>query len=278
MLIRLINCSSTSFTKLQERKPFIPPKLIERRQKGLKAIKDGEKSERELEMELGDDYILDLKKRYDIPDEEKYDIPPEIWQGQNVADYIDPHIMQQLEKLEKEEEKRAEEGFYSLSSDEDEEVEDVRLLAREIRERKALMKAEARLDHTVKPRLTRAQTARKRDRSVSGLRSSMSTLGVDLDSEGEAHYDREAIRSATREAKRPKLTEPARDRSVSEFSRSESCMRDPKMIEKARHLKKKVQATKRTLAKKGEGDRTIPNLRPKHLLSGKRKLGKTSRR
>lgn len=244
----------------------------------MKAIKEGDKTERDLELELGDDYILDLKKRYDIPDDEKYDVPPEIWQGHNVADFIDPHIVHQLKKLEQEEEKRSKEGFYDLSSDEEQEIEDVRLLAREIRERKALMKAAARLDHTTKPRLTRSQTSRKRDRSVSGLRSTMSNLGVDLDSEGEAHYDREAVRSATREAKRPKLTEPARDRSVSEFSRSESCMRDPKMIEKARHLKTKSQASRRTLSKKGEADRTIPNLRPKHLLSGKRKLGKTTRR
>lgn len=264
---------------LQERKPYIPPKLIERRQKGLKAIQEGQKTERDLEMELGDDYILDLKKRYDIPDEEKYDLPPEIWQGHNVADFVDPKIMEQLRELEQEEDQREKEGFYDLSSDEDQDVHDCRILAREIRERRAIMKAEARLDHTTKPRLSRSQTGRKRDRSVSGLRSTMSNLGVDLDSDGaDAHYDKEAVRSATREAKRPKLTEPARDRSVSQYSRSESCMRDPKMIEKARQLKTKNQATRRTQARKGEADRTIPNLRPKHLLSGKRKLGKTSRR
>lgn len=229
-------------------------------------------------MELGDDYTLDLKKRYDVPDEEKYDVAPELWRGLNVADFVDPNIGHHLKKLEDEEKRREQEGFYELSSDDDEDIQDVRILASSIRERKALMKAERRMDHTVKPRLSRSQTSRKRDRSVGGLRSSMSTLGVDLDSEGETHYNDAAERSATREAKRPKLTEPGRDRSVSEFSRSESCMRDPKMITKARKMKQKVQFTKRTLAKKGEGDRHIPNLRAKHLLSGKRKLGKTQRR
>lgn len=43
-------------------------------------------------MELGDDYVLDLKKNYDIPDEYKYDTIPEIWEGHNIADYIDPDI------------------------------------------------------------------------------------------------------------------------------------------------------------------------------------------
>lgn len=244
----------------------------------MKALNEGDKSERDLEMELGDDYILDFKKRYDVPDEEKYDVAPELWQGLNVADFIDPKIMERLKKLEEEEDRREEQGFYDLTSDEEEELADIRILAREIRERKALMKAEERLNHTNKPRLSRSQTTRKRDRSVSGLRASMSDLGVDLDSEGESHYDQVAARSASREAKRPKLTEPARGRSCSAISRSESCMRDPKMIAKARKLKQKVQHTKRTLAKKGEADRSIPNLRVKHLLSGKRKLGKTSRR
>lgn len=33
-----------------------------------------------------------------------------------------------------------------------------------------------------------------------------------------------------------------------------------------------------TLARKGEGDRHIPTLKPKHLFSGKRGTGKTDRR
>lgn len=255
----------------------MPPKIVERRLKGLKALGEGEKSERDLEMELGDDYILDLKKRYDIPDEEKYDVAPEVWQGHNVADFVDPKIKDRLNMLEQEERRREEEGYYEISSDEDEDMDGIRVLARTIREKKALRKAEQRLDHTTKPRMSRSQM-RHRERSVSGLRSSMSDLGVDLDSEGESHFNDQAEKSLTREASRHRLTSVARTRSGSEISRSESCMRDPKMIVKARQLRSKVQATKRTLAKKGEGDRHIPNLRCKHLLSGKRKLGKTSRR
>lgn len=250
----------------------------------MKAIRDGEKTERDLELELGDDYTLDLKKKYDIPDEEKYDVAPELWQGLNVADFVDPKIAEYLKKLEEEERRREETGIYDDTSEDEEEkmyMDDIRVLAGAIRERKALNKAEQRLDHTNKPRLSRSQLTRKRDRSVSRLKSSMSDLGVDLDSEGgekESHFDKAAQRSTTREAKRPRLESVGRDRSVSEFSRSESCMRDPKMIAKARKLKAKDQASRRTLARKGEADRSIPNLRAKHLLSGKRKLGKTSRR
>ena len=50
--------------------------------------------ERDIEMEQGDDYTLDLRKTWLLAkDEEKYDVLPEIWQGKNVADFIDPDIM-----------------------------------------------------------------------------------------------------------------------------------------------------------------------------------------
>lgn len=47
------------------------------------------KLEREIEEEMGDDYVLDLKKNYDIEGDQKYDTVPEIWEGHNIADYID---------------------------------------------------------------------------------------------------------------------------------------------------------------------------------------------
>lgn len=72
--------------------------------------------ERDLEVELGDDYILDLQSKtcwigrggggrpltslglfleyWDLMnEEEKHDKIPEVWEGHNIADYIDPDIM-----------------------------------------------------------------------------------------------------------------------------------------------------------------------------------------
>lgn len=78
--------------------------------------------ERDLEVELGDDYILDLQSKkcltgwahagrwmpmsppltsfglfseyWDLMNEdEKHDKLPEVWEGHNIADYIDPDIM-----------------------------------------------------------------------------------------------------------------------------------------------------------------------------------------
>ena len=81
--------------------------------------KNKKKTERDIELELGDDYILDLNKKFDLANpDEKYDVIPEIWNGHNVADYVDTDIMAKLDQLEKEEELRERAGVY----DSDEEV------------------------------------------------------------------------------------------------------------------------------------------------------------
>lgn len=114
------------------------------------------KLERDIEAELGDDYILDLKKNYDIEGEQKFDLIPEIWNGHNIADFIDPDILKKLEALEKEEEERINSGFYDNDeSSEDEETQEMRGLAKQIRERKAIMKVEQRMNQTNKPKLPR---------------------------------------------------------------------------------------------------------------------------
>lgn len=74
------------------RAPCIPENVLKKRQKIEERSKAKRKLEREIEEELGDDYILDLKKNYDIEGDQKYDIIPEIWEGHNISDYIDPEI------------------------------------------------------------------------------------------------------------------------------------------------------------------------------------------
>lgn len=50
------------------------------------------------------------------------------------------------------------------------------------------------------------------------------------------------------------------------------------MRKKARKLMKISQRKLAANSRKGEADRTIPSTRPKHLLAGKRGLGKTRSR
>ena len=42
----------------------------------------------------------------------KYDIIPEIMDGKNIADFVDPDILEKLDDLEQEEERLQAEGFY----------------------------------------------------------------------------------------------------------------------------------------------------------------------
>merc|ERR1711978_534728 len=151
------------------------------------------KTERQIELELGDDYIVDLKKNYDLPEDQKYDVIPETWQGHNIADFVDPDIMEKLEALEKEEEARERAGFYdSEESEEDEAYEEIKELAGKIRHKKALLKADQRIDNTRKSTLTRVSVAKKRERSVGRLKREFAELGVtDLETENpESHFNR----------------------------------------------------------------------------------------
>ena len=53
-----------------------------------------------------------------LADEEwKNDIMPEIMDGKNIADFIDPDILEKLDALEREEEKLEAEGFYESESE-----------------------------------------------------------------------------------------------------------------------------------------------------------------
>merc|ERR1711936_692727 len=209
------------------------------------------KTERQIELEMGDDYIVDLQKNYDLPEDQKYDVIPETWQGHNIADFIDPDIMEKLEALEKEEEARERAGFYdSEESEEDESYEEIKELAGKIRHKKALMKADQFLDQTRKPSLGRVSVAKKRERSVSRLKKEFEELGVtDLEVENpESHFNRAKSVSRARPAKKQKLSSDPH-RSDSAVPRSQSGLRDKEQGEKLDKVKKK--GDKKTFARFG---------------------------
>merc|ERR1719145_393157 len=170
------------------RPAFIPEAALKKRQEKMqRSLAEDEeemetsvpkrKTEREIELEQGDDYIVDLQKNYDLPEDQKYDVIPETWQGHNIADFIDPDIMEKLEALEKEEEARERAGYYdSEESEEDEAYEEIKELAGKIRHKKAIMKADQFLDNTRKPVLNRKTVAKKRTRSVSRLKEEFEEL------------------------------------------------------------------------------------------------------
>merc|ERR1711983_742187 len=274
------------------RPAFIPEAALKKRQEKMqRSLADDEedmetsvpkrKTEREIELEQGDDYIVDLKKNFDLPEDQKYDIIPETWQGHNIADFIDPDIMEKLEALEKEEEARERAGYYdSDESEEDESYAEIKELATKIRHKKAIMKADQILDNTKKPTLNRKSVAKKRERSVSRLQNEFEELGVtglEVDNPN-THFNRARSSSRARPVKKMRVGEDG-SRSHSAVPRSQSGIRD---ASQGNHLDKiKKKRDKKTFArmgKAGESDRHIHEKKPKHLFVGKRGVGKTDRR
>jgi len=260
----------------KERPPCIPEKVLKRKN-AMESDQPTRKLEKDIEQEMGDDYILDLRKTWLLAnDDEKYDVVPEIWQGKNVADFIDPDIMKRLEELEKEEEARDAAHYYSMSeSEEDEETQEMRKTARKIREKRQIITKESGEKRRVeKPRMPRPT---KRSRSQAQLEGDLEGMGVDIPRDQSSHYSRAKSRSSSRPPVK-KARDESTTRSQSRPPRDKSGLRDAKMVSKVKKIAKKAQKPRNHQAKKGEGDRVILNMKPKHLFSGKRGTGKTDRR
>lgn len=266
----------------KERPPCIPESVQSLKKVMDTDVKSKKKSLRDLEIEEGDEYTVDLRKHWNLPnEEEKYDIIPEIWQGHNVADFIDPDIMKKLDELEKEEEMREQAGYYdNESEEEDDEMKEIRKTARKIREKRNIIMLESKEKRRVeKPKLPRKKM------STDKMNRELGALGIEMDSDEDTHLNQMRSRSKSRKALKRKREESrdvdkprSRSRSVSKAPRDQSGVRDAKMARKVKTIGRKAQVPRNREAKKGEGDRVILNMKPKHLFAGKRKGGKTDRR
>lgn len=267
------------------RPPCIPAAVLKKKE-AMEVDEPKRKLERDLELELGEDYFLDLKKHYDLKnEEEKYDIIPEIWEGKNIADFVDPEILERLDALEKEEEEREKAGLYDSDSPDDYETKQIKKVATRIREKRTLAVMESREKRKIEtPRLPR--TAKKF--TVTEMGDTMEGLGVDINRSGDdTHFGRERSKSASRREGREvrkrkreasQVVAKARSASRTTLPRDKSGVRDASMAAKVRKIAKKAQEPKNRDARKGEGDRHIFDMKPKHLFAGKRGQGKTDRR
>jgi len=261
----------------KERPPCIPEK-VQKKAVAMDTDASTKRLERDIELEEGDDYILDLRKTWDLKDpNQKYDVIPEVWQGKNVADFIDPDIMDKLAALEAEEEARDKAHYYSMSeSEEDDETKEMRKMARKIRTKRLIVTKESQEKRSIEKSHVPRPT--KRSRSTAQLEREMTELGVDVPGEG-SHYLRNKSRSVSRPpVKRARDASVGTARSKSRPARDQSGLRDNVMVKKVKKIAKKAQKPRNHQAKKGEGDRVILNMKPKHLFSGKRGAGKTDRR
>ncbi|GMR63159.1 hypothetical protein PMAYCL1PPCAC_33354 [Pristionchus mayeri] len=231
--------------------------------------------ERELELELDDDYILDLKKNYLLKNEdEKYDVIPEIWNGHNIADFVDEQVQAKMAALMQEEENLIAAGEYDqdLESEDEELAENARLIA----EKEEELRFMAREKKTLNGKRTSRSVTRKRDRTMGKLEEQLGELGVDINAKRMKHLQEMAGKEHTvkkiRVGKSRSLTANRAE------SRDKLGIRDERTRSKSRVMAKRAQKPANQESRKGEGDRRFMDLKPKHLFSGKRGNGKTDRR
>ena len=293
------------------RPPIIPAGVVEARAK--RDAGERRRTEKDLQEEQGGAgvYTQDMRKLWDLKDPAwRYDIMPEIFEGRNVMDFIDPDIDAKLEALEREEEAAAaaagEAGIGAGDMEEEHlTVEEAETLAA-IRGRKAQIVADHRRrkkEGTNSAPMPRTAVGADRSRTTERMKKELGAMG--LDASAAAASARSQSRGRTLQRKRTRSASGAgrevamedgdgqeKKRIHSSKSRSMSRGRalslaspEPgkgvKNIEqrnKAIKMSDKVQVKMGRQARKGEADRHIPDLKPKHLFSGKRPKGSTDRR
>lgn len=278
------------------RAPCIPESVLAARAANAeKLARRQRKLEKEIEQEMGDEYTLDLKKNYtDIAEEERHDVIPEFLNGVNIADYIDEDIFEKLEELEREEGLRMESGFYDPPPlNLDETLLEIREMAKQIRLKRFLLKDARKMQQkSGRPVMPRHKQATVRDRKADGLRETMENLGVDMSGTENANFAKNQV--SVKRSLVPAvggLKTPKKDHESMAVVKAtgkpikrrtpghELGIKDVMLKKKAKVMAKRDIAKRVTkLARKGEGDRHIPDLMPKHLFAGKRGTGKTDRR
>lgn len=249
-------------------------------------------------------------------DEWKFDVIPEIMDGKNIADYVDPEIEAKLQALEEEEDRLLElaalEGEPEPMNEDDAATHE---LAERIRHKKRLIVNKHRVDKGGnRPIVPRSKVIRP-ERTVENLKKHLATVGVRTGDEdlqnlrkrgrstsprrglSAARGDAEAAaaRSGSKKRKADLTPEEAkaaklvRSRSKAAIrgdsksaskprSRSVSGLRDESMARSADKLLKKQQRKRNLHGKVGESDRVITMSKEKWMLTGKRGIGKTDRR
>lgn len=283
------------------RPPCIPSGVEEARRR--RDAGEKKKTEKDLQEEQGGAgvYSQDVRKRWDLEDDSwKYDIMPEIWDGHNIADFIDPDIDAKLEALEREEEEQA-----AMAPGSDDHMEEEHLTAEEaktlaaIRARKTKLISEHRrkrktgTNAAIVPRLadtgrSRTATRMKDELGKMGLDPSAAITRARSQSRGrEVLKKRSRSQSTAMEAQtQPEVrVRSSKSRSMSRgraLSLAEpepgKGIKDVVQRNKAIKMNDRAQRRFQKMARKGEGDRHIPDLKPKHLFSGKRGKGTADRR
>ncbi|KAL7919221.1 P-loop containing nucleoside triphosphate hydrolase protein [Trichoderma austrokoningii] len=241
-------------------------------------------------------YNVDMRADWMLKNPEwKYDKMPEVFEGKNVYDYVDPDIEAKLAALEEEEERLEQEGYYESDEDiEDDEEAEIMRKAELIREKQQLIRNEARMKKRLK---NQAIIPRKYvKKGLTEMEDALDSLGVDTTEITERARatairtrGRSLSRAATADADSMDVDTPKTDRqrlrSLSRpasrnpaVNRRTDGVQDEATRSKAERIAKLNQKRMNRMARQGEADRHTSASLTKHLIAGKRGIGKTNKR
>lgn len=278
--------------------PFIP-EAAKQLKKFDKNDPGRPKTAREIEEENGGAgvYNVDLRADWKLANPEwKYDKIPEIMNGMNVADYVDPDIDAKLAVLEKEEERLEAEGFYDSEDEDIDSEEEAEILekAEIIREKHAHIRNEARMRKRLKNQAIIPRKLQKKP--LSKLENALDELGVDTEEmnlRGRSAVRDTRGRSVMRsrlgteetgdamdidQKPQERLRSKSRARSQPNTNRLVDGVRNEELRSKVDRQAKLNQRKMNRMARQGEADRHTTAAIQKHLFAGKRGIGKTQRR
>lgn len=253
-------------------------------------------------------FSVDLNAEFILENEEwRYDVMPQLLNGHNIADFLDPDIEAKLEALEREEEDRLAREAAEIEEDDDPFQDQRRAAVSAIRAKKSVIANETqvrksanvtrlprrsadvkdldKLDElgydtkTLRAKVStgalasRTRVERRKARARASLRSSAMDTG-DSDSDDEFGGSRAARR-------RPNGRAAAISSAKARAAARVPGRRDASGVNSEDRAKAKILerlAMKKLKGTKGTSDRIITASKPKHLFSGKRGIGKTDRR
>lgn len=263
------------------REAFIP-EAVKQLQKYDKNDPNRRRLERDLEEENGGAgvYNFDMQRDYTLANAEwNHDKIPEVWNGKNIYDFVDPDIETKLAALEEEEEKLEADGYYdSDESVEDAEDADNRMKADLIREKRVLMRNEAKMRKSLKNRAAIPRSAKAK--KLSQMEHGLDAAGYDVDAAGSRARSqsqargRTATRSEAGDDDAMDLDDPrqaiarakSRARSQAATDRRNDGVATEANREKAERLYKLGQKKMNRMARAGEADRHTTASLPKHLV------------
>ena len=239
-------------------------------------------------------FSVDLKKHYLLEKPEwRYDVIPEILDGKNIADFVDPDIVAKLAALEEEEEERELRGEYARDSryaDSDE--EQVARIDRDLQAQRALV---VKMNSLKKSRsAVPIKMLQLKNKNKKNLKKRLLKIaGPEFDSDNEAKPDvvmsdvslSNVALSAPSSSFVPdhktlsSIKERMSERSLSRVrARAGKGFSKDLQLQRSKKLALASQKKRNMFGKAGDADRHQTASLPRHLFSGKRKNGTHDRR